>query len=617
MESKLVKSEEEEAHKEEKKIEEKSSSPLLKKEESVGKSRDDKKGGNDNNETAPSSTSPTPPVAFSPSQHPPSSSSRQHPPAPIMTNRPPSTTSVLSNVSGGATPRTTTTSRRGGRTRCRSPPTMIARPGSTNPSSQSNASGGMDYPSEHPAEDSSRRGREEQASAPTPPSPANPSAAAAAAAFAAKSLSNSAGVRPPPSQWGYDKSVGAVVAAAPADGRDGSDRYGMSHRREGSSRNPPRYDSRYHHPHDSRYDQGRDAYPPQPPASQRNWPEDEHSVRSSSAGRGAYAQSQSIHRRSGDEHHGYRESYYGYREGPSSRSRREDAYGYDDEYERRYGEHHRSHGPPPRSTPYVDERMSNRRGPPPPQPPVADGRTTSPHPPSGYGPPPDHQHRPVRDSHRRDERGGDPYAYSKGGMAPMEGKLPPFDSAGASSLPPNGPVGVPPKRSGMSRVIGTPTPIHYVPRASDHNAAAAAAAAAAANSASTSSSRSRGGSAASVFRGRPDKATPRKSENEGSQDDESPQKILLSLRTPSTSFEEKSPEEKATNGNTRNSKEKNSSRKSPSGSQDPIKHSLSPEEPPQIQHSHQKSSSESNANLFFDVSRRTAPFCRERLVLPR
>ena len=71
---------------------------------------------------------------------------------------------------------------------------------------------------------------------------------------------------------------------------------------------------------------------------------------------------------------------------------------------------------------------------------------------------------------------------------------------------------------------------------------------------------SRGGSAASVFRGRPNDDG-----RAGPQEEDSPQKILLSLRTPTMSFEEKPEKGDKTSGLT-----------------------LSPDDPPQIQNSHQQ-----------------------------
>lgn len=139
-------------------------------------------------------------------------------------------------------------------------------------------------------------------------------------------------------------------------------------------------------------------------------------------------------------------------------------------------------------------------------------------------------------------------------MAPAEGRVSPKG-------------GRPPSRSGsggMSRVIGTATPIH-VPRASE-----------------TPSARhrdSRSGTPASVFRGRPGGDGPPPSRRDGASggatEEDSPQKILLSLRTPTTSFDEKQP---AKNG-------KDSTDLPPS-----------PDEPPQIQHSHHQ-------NDFFEVRR--------------
>eukprot|EP00544_Gedaniella_sp_CCMP2646_P015382 CAMPEP_0202502608 /NCGR_PEP_ID=MMETSP1361-20130828/39449_1 /ASSEMBLY_ACC=CAM_ASM_000849 /TAXON_ID=210615 /ORGANISM="Staurosira complex sp., Strain CCMP2646" /LENGTH=1134 /DNA_ID=CAMNT_0049135657 /DNA_START=78 /DNA_END=3482 /DNA_ORIENTATION=+ len=99
------------------------------------------------------------------------------------------------------------------------------------------------------------------------------------------------------------------------------------------------------------------------------------------------------------------------------------------------------------------------------------------------------------------------------------------------------------RRGGTSRVIGTPTPIH-VPRAADPP-----------TSQFTSQS-----SASSVFRGRPDDADDAKPPA-ASAEDETGQRLLLSLRTPSTSFEETKP-----------------------GRAPP----LSPEGPPKIQNAHQQ-----------------------------
>ena len=120
------------------------------------------------------------------------------------------------------------------------------------------------------------------------------------------------------------------------------------------------------------------------------------------------------------------------------------------------------------------------------------------------------------------------------------------------------------KRSGgTSRVIGTATPIH-VPRASD----------------APSSSRHLppAGTPASVFRGRPGEDMTGRS---GAPEDHGPQKILLSLRTPDASFEEQQGQSKI---------------RKLGGQGGPP---LSPEEPPQIQHSHHQH--QVDQALFFDV----------------
>jgi len=70
---------------------------------------------------------------------------------------------------------------------------------------------------------------------------------------------------------------------------------------------------------------------------------------------------------------------------------------------------------------------------------------------------------------------------------------------------------------------------------------------------SSSKKAARTGSAASVFRGRPEaQEPPRRSAADVDDDDEdedSPQKILLSLRTPSTSFEEAGHKKKSSPSN--------------------------------------------------------------------
>lgn len=112
-----------------------------------------------------------------------------------------------------------------------------------------------------------------------------------------------------------------------------------------------------------------------------------------------------------------------------------------------------------------------------------------------------------------------------------------------------------------TRVIGTATPIH-MPRAPEPG---------------PPSSRGRS-SSGSIFRGRPGAEVVRKPHVNKEEDNS--QKILMALRTPSTSFEEKPKEGTATKRNG-----------------DP----LSPEAPPQIHHSHHQSSTDSN--LFFEPQR--------------
>jgi hypothetical protein len=128
------------------------------------------------------------------------------------------------------------------------------------------------------------------------------------------------------------------------------------------------------------------------------------------------------------------------------------------------------------------------------------------------------------------------------------------------------------KRTTM--VIGTATPIH-IPQASDLG-----------SKPSSASRTNRGG----IFRGRPgsDLPPPKRSGSGGEKrDDDDPNKILRSLRTPTTSIDDMPPVmAKASNSG---------SRRSPSGPQDPAL-TLSPEEPPQIRNSNHQ-----NANDFFEV----------------
>lgn len=127
------------------------------------------------------------------------------------------------------------------------------------------------------------------------------------------------------------------------------------------------------------------------------------------------------------------------------------------------------------------------------------------------------------------------------------------------------PKGVPPPHhrpgGGTSLVLGGATPIH-VPKTAGSES----------NGVSSGSSsghprrESRGNSAASVFRGRPGGEL-KSAAAPGGDDDNSPQKILLSLRTPTTSFEDKAPDRPTNSGGTL---------------------PLSPDEPPQIQNSTQQ-----------------------------
>jgi hypothetical protein len=149
-----------------------------------------------------------------------------------------------------------------------------------------------------------------------------------------------------------------------------------------------------------------------------------------------------------------------------------------------------------------------------------------------------------RDRHHRDTRDD---GYYKGGMPPEGGR----------------PVGGAPMVKRTTRVIGTATPIH-VPRASEQVAP-------------------NRGSAASVFRGRPGADL---GPSRGNSEESGPQKILMALRTLSTSFEEKPAA--APNQASRRSSTEN----------DPTQ-DLGPQDPPQIQHSHHQRPTD--ASLFFEV----------------
>ena len=162
------------------------------------------------------------------------------------------------------------------------------------------------------------------------------------------------------------------------------------------------------------------------------------------------------------------------------------------------------------------------------------------------------------------------YFNSPAGMAPMEGNAPVPPSADNAAMPvsymsPSETSGkrdteapsTVKRRGGTSRVIGTPTPIH-VPRAPDPP--------------SSQFASPQQSSAASVFRGRPGDAETRNASTENIED-ETPQRLLLSLRTPTTSFEEN----------------KSSSRAGP----------LSPEGPPKIHNAHQQ---RGDQPLIFEVN---------------
>lgn len=169
---------------------------------------------------------------------------------------------------------------------------------------------------------------------------------------------------------------------------------------------------------------------------------------------------------------------------------------------------------------------------------------------------------------RRDPRMRQDFMNGPAGMAPMDTAVPPSmentampmsyasPTSAASKRDMDTPLTVK-RRGGTSRVIGTPTPIH-VPRAADPP-----------NPQLTSPK-----TAASVFRGRPEETEASKPPAGGNDEEEG--RLLLSLKTPTTSFEE------------------NKAPKDPP---------LSPAEPPKIQHAHQQ---RGDQPLIFEVSKRLA-----------
>ena len=176
--------------------------------------------------------------------------------------------------------------------------------------------------------------------------------------------------------------------------------------------------------------------------------------------------------------------------------------------------------------------------------------------------------------HLRYSREPDPsegFFRGTGGLPPVDDAI---DRQGAFSPNPQMAAPSTQKRSGgTSLFIGTATPIH-VPRAADQPGTGRRHAPPA-------------GAPGSVFRNRPEGVP----DGPRVQEDDSPQ-ILLSLRTPSASFEEQQGQSK--------------SRKLNIGKGGPP---LSPEEPPQIQHSHNQHQMEQA--LFFEVcSSSMLPFTR-------
>lgn len=151
---------------------------------------------------------------------------------------------------------------------------------------------------------------------------------------------------------------------------------------------------------------------------------------------------------------------------------------------------------------------------------------------------------------------------------------------------PGGPYGEDKRSASSTRaVFGSTKPIH-VPRAPADAASAAGSAIPPASAPAASSSRR--GDTSSVFRGRPGETAapppaPKPAAAAAQEESSSPQKILMSLRTPTSSFDEKV--DKTEKGNAK------------------------VESPPQIQHSHQRSSSEL-PNLDFDVSSMLPPVVR-------
>ena len=182
--------------------------------------------------------------------------------------------------------------------------------------------------------------------------------------------------------------------------------------------------------------------------------------------------------------------------------------------------------------------------------------------------------------HPRYDSHGEPYFGELGGMPPTNNSIKTREKGNhyGAVFSPQGSSGarevITPstlkRAGGTTRVIGTATPIH-VPRAVDPPR-------------QFSSHGPSVGTPASVFRGRPD------GDGHGRQHEEdSPQKILLSLRTPTTSFDEREipTKQKGIPSKTTHV----SSKGAPP---------MSPEEPPQIHNSHNQP--HMDHNIFFEVS---------------
>lgn len=415
-------------------------------------------------------------------------------------------------------------------------PTLANRPSSV-ASTHSNTSSGAPRTTT-----TSRRGRTRSRSPPKMTNHSGSSGSITEQPFHPAETFDQGGRITPKSPRNPSSAAAAAAAAAKAlsTGGRNSSPWGYENGGEGTQRSDRRGDHRYHQGYENTF------------AGSTGWPGEEEAAR-----RSGYGRDQMNDRYSRRAHYPPHDHPSASQADPYSGRGRAHYDQYDAPYERGYDERYRDS----RERGSYDREHSRGRSKS--SPPIPHGG-----PPGQYG-----------DRHHRYDSHGEPYYGGPAGMAPMEnstnsreqshGYSDPFSAVGGSVPRESAPATV--KRAGgTSRVIGTPTPIH-LPRAADAPR-------------QHSSHGPTAGTPASVFRGRPDDG------GQGRRSvDDSPQKILLSLRTPTTSFDERDSSVKH--------KGDASSRKNSSSQVAPP---LSPEEPPQIHHAHNQH--QMDHNLFFEVS---------------